>query len=523
MNLWRTHFKVAILLPIFLFLTSAVSHAERGFVDTVNMWQEVEGKTAQYRLLLQNLYAEVEISQRHDRSRTNAEFGRRLARDYPGSRFFSGSHGVLAVNSYTTIQFDASWNINHLMQKFGSLEKTYDFRAQIFTATDGPNRVVFRIDLGRPERSHFTSASIPAISVHAEQVWAKRRPSANSHSPLKDLLNDVYAHRLAGSGTRMDKLAEELVSTPSERARVLQIAGELYAGDVPGRAGQGTAGKSGSKQAPQVMDLPSGSSLVGIIFKSIPWYVYLFLLLGLVLRLATPVPGKLSLLKWLLQYLISQRQEKSPTEEWRRGDDGEEDWFGEKSAPPRSRSDKPQVWTMQVLGSLEWKRFETVCAEYFRMIGYDPRETRIGADGGVDIWVYKSGMQKPVGIVQCKAWSNKVGVKPVRELFGVMAAEGVANGKFITAGEFTSEALQFAEGKRLKLISGEAFIAAIRKLPEEKQEELLNLAVDGDYRTPTCPQCGTKMKLRDGGRPFWGCARYPRCKAVLAYKNREKE
>ena len=157
------------------------------------------------------------------------------------------------------------------------------------------------------------------------------------------------------------------------------------------------------------------------------------------------------------------------------------------------------------------------------MIGFEPRETRIGADGGIDIWVYKQGIEKPVGIVQCKAWTTyKVGVKPVRELFGVMAAEGIANGKFITSGEYTSEALAFATGKRLQLISGEMLLNSIRKLPAEKQAALLKKATAGDFRTPTCPQCGAKMKLRqgrDGGREFWGCPQFPRCKARLGYKS----
>jgi hypothetical protein len=196
--------------------------------------------------------------------------------------------------------------------------------------------------------------------------------------------------------------------------------------------------------------------------------------------------------------------------------DGDEFTLG-----PRHVERRPE-WSAEVLSSLEWKRFETVCAVYFRMTGYEPKETRIGADGGVDIWVYKPGNEKPFGIVQCKAWTTyKVGIKPVRELYGVMAAEGVSNGMFMTPGEFTKEALEFAEGKRLRLISGDVFLDYIGKLTAEKQEELLELALEGDYRTPTCPRCGIKMTLRVGkgsGRDFWGCLKYPRCKATLVYK-----
>ena len=182
-------------------------------------------------------------------------------------------------------------------------------------------------------------------------------------------------------------------------------------------------------------------------------------------------------------------------------------------------------WSLEVLTSLEWKRFETVCTEYLKAIGHDAQETRIGADGGVDIVVHGNGQEKPIAVVQCKAWNTyKVGVKPIRELFGLMAAEHVTNGMFITSGDFTSEALSFAEGKRLRLINGDKLLKAIKKLPEEKQSQLLSIALEGNYTTPTCPRCGIKMTIRtsrkgtDIARKFWGCVNYPRCRSTLVYK-----
>lgn len=184
-------------------------------------------------------------------------------------------------------------------------------------------------------------------------------------------------------------------------------------------------------------------------------------------------------------------------------------------------------WTLEILAALEWKRFETVCAEYLRLIGFDPKETRIGADGGVDIWIYKEGDDRPFGIVQCKAWNSyKVGVKPVRELYGVMSSEKVDNGLFITSGEYTSEAMIFAEGKLITLFSGQEFLAKIKGLTETDQATLLRIATAGDYRTPTCPQCGIKMTLRngvDGKRAFWGCVKFPKCRSTLVYKKAEDE
>ena len=185
----------------------------------------------------------------------------------------------------------------------------------------------------------------------------------------------------------------------------------------------------------------------------------------------------------------------------------------------------PVVWTLDLLISLEWKRFETVCNEYLKEIGYDARETRIGADGGVDIVVHKNGMEKPLAIVQCKAWSKqKVGVKPVRELFGLMAAEQVINGMFITTGDYTNEALEFAKGKNLKLITGRRLLEVIRKLPPERRVRLLSLATEGDFTTPTCPRCGIKMTVRQSSKgtrcrgEVLGLRKFPKCRSTLVFK-----
>ncbi|SEA68473.1 restriction system protein [Desulfuromusa kysingii] len=187
---------------------------------------------------------------------------------------------------------------------------------------------------------------------------------------------------------------------------------------------------------------------------------------------------------------------------------------------------RPTEWSLVVLSRLEWKRFETVCSEYLKLLGHNATETKIGPDGGVDIVIHKDGQEKPVAIVQCKAWNTyKVGVKPVRELFGLMAAERVTTGMFITSGDFTSEAIDFAQGKRLRLIDGDKLLNGIKKLSADKQSQLLDIALEGDYTTPTCPRCGIKMKLRsakkgsNSGNKFWGCVNYPKCRSTLVYKD----
>lgn len=182
---------------------------------------------------------------------------------------------------------------------------------------------------------------------------------------------------------------------------------------------------------------------------------------------------------------------------------------------------KPQ-WTRELLSKLEWKRFEEVVAAYTREIGYRAKTTRIGADGGVDIEVFETGGATPIMVIQCKAWdAYKVGVKPLRELYGVMAANKIGNGAFFTTGEFTTEALAFADGKHLDLVDGQEFVSRLHSLTVEQQDRLVALATAGDYTTPSCPSCDVKMVLRtaksgpNAGSEFWGCPRYPHCRQTF--------
>jgi len=179
-------------------------------------------------------------------------------------------------------------------------------------------------------------------------------------------------------------------------------------------------------------------------------------------------------------------------------------------------------WSPELLSKLDWKRFEDVVAAYSRELGYEAKTTRIGADGGVDVQLFNEGQPHPVMIIQCKAWdAYKVGVKPVRELFGVMAADKVGNGAFFTTGDFTTEAEEWARDKNLDLVNGREFLNRINQLTPGARQKLLELATKGDYTTPTCPSCGTKMvsrtatKGRSEGSTFWGCRNFPRCKQTF--------
>ncbi|MDY0227983.1 MAG: restriction endonuclease [Saccharofermentanales bacterium] len=512
--------KRLILFPLvfLLFCSTPISAQENPvYAETVAWWRGVIQELQPYREQLQNLYADTEARSQFERGKIEGEFRQRLVREYPGSSFFAGMGGTWQVNGHTRIGFDRNWQIHKLIQKFGSLTKTYDFRQNLFIVEEGLNRISLKLDLRRPQGSYFVEATIPAIAVSAEQVFHDK---SSGQTALKDILNAVVANE--SMSLRMDVLAEKMVVDLATRQEVLSRAGDLSAA--------GNLAPSSTQEGPAVaVSIATLLTSPGASYPNrlLPW-VACFLGLSIL-----AVVG-LKLVKVLLfaKRIRSLARTVGDVGEYfkERNRDVAEDWDWGMPSPQEATSKNgaeiktvPREWSLEVLQSLEWKRFETVCAEHIGMTGYEPKETRIGADGGVDIWVYKPGIKKAVGIVQCKAWkSYKVGVKPVRELLGVMAKEKVAQGKFITSGEFTAEALAFVEGEKLKLITGEMFLTSIRKLPPEKQKELLEIAVSGDYRTPTCPQCGVKMTLRQGQgewRDFWGCPSYPRCKATLVYKS----
>lgn len=184
-------------------------------------------------------------------------------------------------------------------------------------------------------------------------------------------------------------------------------------------------------------------------------------------------------------------------------------------APDRVQS---PTWTPELLRELEWRRFELLIEGLFRhQNDWRAEGGAAGADGGIDLLLYAQGESKPTAAVQCKAYRNKqVGVSIVRELYGVMAAEGIPHGMVFTCGEFSADAEKFAENKSVDLVNGAHLLSLIHELPEDARNRLLREITAGDYTTPTCPKCRVKMVVRKGPRgDFWGCAHYPKCRQTL--------
>lgn len=168
---------------------------------------------------------------------------------------------------------------------------------------------------------------------------------------------------------------------------------------------------------------------------------------------------------------------------------------------------------------LTWSQFERLIAEFYRRKGatVTPRGGPT-SDGGVDLDL--TDVKGERLIVQCKHWKNRhVGVKPLRELWGVLDDEKADGAIFVTSGSFSADALAFANGKQLELIDGSKLRGMMAEL-KRAQSAVAVAEPAPSTNNPQCPRCGSPMVLRtarrgaNAGEQFWGCSTYPKCQGT---------
>jgi restriction system protein len=200
--------------------------------------------------------------------------------------------------------------------------------------------------------------------------------------------------------------------------------------------------------------------------------------------------------------------------------------------------------------SMSWRDFERLVGEVFRRQGFVVSGFGgQGPDGGVDLGLSKNGQRY---LVQCKHWRKRqVPVTVVRELNGVVSAQGAHGGFVVTGGEFSREAREFAESCGIKLIDRPALAKLIGdtrnaiatgrgngvegerpRIREASRSHAFDSPLPGEGRSPNsladgkvpaCPRCGLSMierKATQGkfaGKPFWGCQQYPKCSGIVAF------
>jgi restriction system protein len=169
--------------------------------------------------------------------------------------------------------------------------------------------------------------------------------------------------------------------------------------------------------------------------------------------------------------------------------------------------------------SMSWRDFERLVGEVFRRQGFVVSGFGgQGPDGGVDLGLTKNGQRY---LVQCKHWRKRqVGVTVVRELNGVVSAQGAHGGFVVSGGEFSREAREFADACGIKLIDGPALEKLIGEIPSGNSATEPSVAVVAPS-APACPRCGLSMVERKAtqgkfvGKHFWGCQQYPKCSGIV--------
>lgn len=179
---------------------------------------------------------------------------------------------------------------------------------------------------------------------------------------------------------------------------------------------------------------------------------------------------------------------------------------------------------IESIRSLSWREFELLLAEAYRRQGYFVEDTAGVTDGGIDLILTRHGKTT---LVQAKQWkARKVGIKVVRELFGVQTSRKAHSAIVVTSGDYTHEARHFAAHTGITLVDGpalETMIASVQRsggMPQKPDSQRPSTDSATITAPPPCPNCGKPMIQRtarrgaNAGQTLWGCSGYPSCRGT---------
>ncbi|HEY5897908.1 MAG TPA: restriction endonuclease [Burkholderiales bacterium] len=167
------------------------------------------------------------------------------------------------------------------------------------------------------------------------------------------------------------------------------------------------------------------------------------------------------------------------------------------------------------LKAMSQVEFETLTAEGFRMKGFIVKERRGRIDDGRADLELVRGPDR--ALVHWKQWrAARVSMESVREFHALMSAKAASLGFFLTAGQFSENAREFARGRGIELIDGARLYAMFHdvRMAQTVPEQA---SAAKALAEPDCPKCGAKMVKRVAkqgakrGQAFWGCSTYPAC------------
>ena len=116
---------------------------------------------------------------------------------------------------------------------------------------------------------------------------------------------------------------------------------------------------------------------------------------------------------------------------------------------------------------MNYWEFQHFVANFFEITrGYKTFVGKKGPDGGKDITMIDEGERI---YVEVKHWKSSVGRPLIQKLFGVMSADGIKRGYFVTSSYFTRQAHDEANKTGVILIDGDSLVRQINEFDIEKE------------------------------------------------------
>ena len=112
---------------------------------------------------------------------------------------------------------------------------------------------------------------------------------------------------------------------------------------------------------------------------------------------------------------------------------------------------------------LNGREFEQHIESLYKYSGFTTKLSHVGADGGIDIIVYKNNRKYAV---QCKAHKEKISTSVVRDLYGVICANNFDGGYLVAISGATKPAEDFCgslKSKKITIIDIEKILKVVSK------------------------------------------------------------
>ena len=124
-----------------------------------------------------------------------------------------------------------------------------------------------------------------------------------------------------------------------------------------------------------------------------------------------------------------------------------------------------QSEAIEFLLNLSPRDFECLVERLYDSMDYETELTPPQKDGGRDVIALKHKPREQENLrIECKRYSDPVGVEIARELLGVISSEKANKGVLVTTSHFTSGAEKYAEqNPRLELITGDEMVLLLNE------------------------------------------------------------